>query len=170
MESEDAKEIYAHFGRAMYFTNCLEHSIVNALCLLSLLPNREVYSSRKEWENLIDHHYEESFKKCFGALKNQLKSHPDPFPSLLAIIPDLEKCVEERNFLAHRFYREYAQHWFSTKGRKEMVKKLEAASELFNTTDEKLEDALKPITEKYGITEEILQKYYSEMQEEAENY
>ena len=33
------KTVYAHFGAAMYFAQCLEHGLVNALVYLDLIPN-----------------------------------------------------------------------------------------------------------------------------------
>lgn len=170
MEAEEAKEIYAHFGLTFYASNCLEHAIVNALCFLAIFPNRKNYNSQKDWENLVDSYYEDSFEKTFGQLKKKLESHKDVFPSLLVVIPDLEKCLVERNFLAHHFYREHAQHWFSLRGRKEMIEKLEIARELFYATSRKLDSAVKPLAEKYGLTDELFEEFYSTVKLEAENY
>ena len=39
-EDEQHKEIYAHFGLAIFTAQVLEHGIVNALVCCDLIPNR----------------------------------------------------------------------------------------------------------------------------------
>lgn len=170
MESEEAKEIYAHFGLAFYESNCLEHGVANALCYIKIFLQRKSCGSQKEWEGLIDKHFDESFEETLGRLIKQLEFHQDTLPSLLIVMADLEKCRDERNFLAHHFYREYAQGWFSFKGRKEMIERLQSSFELFFLTDRKLTAAVKSLAEKYGLTEEAIEKCWSEMMKEAEDY
>jgi hypothetical protein len=170
MEPEEAKEIYAHFGLAFYISNVLEHGIVNALLFLDTFQDPQRCTNREQWENLIDKHFDDSFKMTLGQLKKRLVIHKDKFSQLDAIVPELEKCLLERNFLAHHFYREYAQHWFSSNGRAEMVERLEAAREFFHATDRKLEAIIQPLMGKYGFTDEVFEKFYAEMLTEAENY
>jgi len=170
VDSEEEKEIYARFGLAFYLVNCLEHHIANVMCCIEVMPRMDKCGDRIEWENLIDKHFDKSFDETFGRLKARLSEYSKIFPAILVIIPDLEKCVEERNFLAHHFYREYAQHWFSVKGRQEMIKRLEVAYDLFDLTSKKLDSSMEPLMEKYALTESAVEEMYNKMKAEAESY
>jgi len=117
LTDDEAKELYAHFGRAFYHSNVLEHGVVNAIYVLDVLKKREGAETRDEWEALADKHFIGSFAKTLGRLKNELTQHRERSLTLASIITDLGKCVKERNFLAHHFWREHATHWFTRKGR-----------------------------------------------------
>jgi hypothetical protein len=103
--AEEAKELYAHFGLAFYSSSVLEHGVANAIFILELMDKRAEVKTRQEWETLVDNYFENSFAQTLGRLKNQLVSHRGRSSVLARIIPDLDKCVEERNFLAHHFWR-----------------------------------------------------------------
>src|ERR1700720_658414 len=153
--SEETKELYAHFGLAFYCSSVLEHGVANAIFILELMDKRTEVKTREEWETLVDNHFENSFAKTLGRLNNQLVRHQGRSPALASLIIDLDKCVEERNFLAHHFWREYATHWFTATGRKGMVQRLEEARDLFSETDSKLEAAIRPFAAGYGFTPDV---------------
>ena len=71
------------------------------------------------------------------------------------LMPDLDRCVCEGNFSAHRFWREHATHWFTRRGRERMIQRLAEARELFSETDRKLETVTRPFKERYGITPDL---------------
>jgi len=133
----------------------LERGIANALLILELLEGRAGAKTREEWEALVDKHFEESFEKTLGKLKNHLARHQARSPMLSKLMPDLDRCVGERNFLAHRFWREHATHWFTSLGRDRMIQRLAEARELFSETDRKLEAVMKPFEERYGFTPDL---------------
>jgi len=153
--SDEAKELYAYFGLAFYCSSVLEHGIANAILILELLDGLGGAKTRREWEMLVDKHFEESFSQTFGKLKNRLSRHNDRFQELKDVMSDIEKCVGERNFLAHHFWRENAMRWFTRTGREAMVQRLEQARELFSETDKKLEVVTRPLAERHGITEDV---------------
>ncbi|MFI5022839.1 MAG: hypothetical protein ACHQRJ_14465 [Alphaproteobacteria bacterium] len=152
---DEAKEIYAHFGLAFSCSSVLEHGVANALLVLELLEGRGGAKTRKDWEALVDKHFEDSFAKTLGKLIDRLARHHARSPALAAIVPDLKSCVTERNFLAHHFWREHAVHWFAPKGRASMIHRLEAARDLFTETDKKLSAAIQPISYRHGITADV---------------
>lgn len=156
MTDEEAKELYAHFGLAYYSSGVLEHGVANALLMLELLEGRGGANTRNEWENLVDKHYEDSFAKTLGRLTKQLAQHRDRSPGLAEVAEELEKCLAERNFLAHHFWRKYAAHWFNETGRMTMIDRLEEAGRLFEKTDQALEAAMEPFAERYGFTPDLV--------------
>jgi hypothetical protein len=155
---DEAKELYAHFGQAFYCSSVLEHGIANAILILELLERRGGVKTRTEWEALVDKHFEDSFAKTLGKLKSQIARHHERSPVIASVIIDLERCVDEWNFLAHHFWRQCATHWYTKEGRASMVQRLEEARELFSETDSKLEAAIQPFADRYGLTPDI-QRY-----------
>jgi hypothetical protein len=61
-DDEQTRDVYAHYGLAMYLAQNLEHGIVNALVILRL-PEKERYTRQD-----IDQLMEGSFQKTLGAL------------------------------------------------------------------------------------------------------
>jgi hypothetical protein len=100
-------------------------------------------------------------------LINQLARHHERSPALAGIVTDLEKCVAERNFLAHRFWRERATHWFSRKRRASMLHRLEEARDLFTETDKKLDAAIQPFADRYGLTADAMRFELELIKQEA---
>jgi hypothetical protein len=123
--------------------------------------------TREEWETIVDKHFEESFEKTLGKLKSHLARHQQRSSKLTSVIPDLERCVGERNFLAHHFWREYATKWFTAPGRQEMVQRLTEARDLFSGTDSKLEAAMQPFEERYGFTPDLERAAFELIKQEA---
>jgi hypothetical protein len=160
---DEAKELYAHFGLAFYFSSGLEHGVVNALLILEILDKRRNVKTHAEWEMLVDAHFDSSFAKTLGRLKTQLARHHARSTALASLIPDLDRRVEERNFLAHHFWRDCSIQWFTPDGREEMTHRLEEVRDLFRYTDKKLEAAIQPFAEQHGITPELIQQAAREM-------
>ena len=136
---EEAKELYAHFGLTFYCSNVLEHGVANALLVLGLLNGWGGAETKKQWETLVDNHYESSFSQTLGKLIDQLKRYTEQFSNVPDILSDLHRCVKERNFLTHHFWREFALHWYTHDGRRAMFNRLEEIRELFLQTDRKLD-------------------------------
>jgi hypothetical protein len=167
---DEAKELYAHFGLAYYCSSVLEHGIANALLILELLEGRGGAKTREEWEALVDKHFDESFEKTLGKLKNHLARHQQRSPILSKVMPALDRCVGERNFLAHHFWREYATAWFTVRGRERMIQRLEQSRELFSNTDRELEAAVRPFAAQQGITPDLERSTMELIKREARDF
>lgn len=74
LDEEQVKDVYAHYGLAMYLAQCLEHGIVNALVILRL-PEKE-----KHTRHDIDEFMEGRFQKTLGTLIKHLKSEEHYLP------------------------------------------------------------------------------------------
>jgi hypothetical protein len=166
LTDDEAKELFAHFGLAYYFSSVLEHGVVNALLILEIFDKRRNVKTHAEWEMLVDAHFDSSFAKTLGRLKTQLARHNARSTILSNLITDLDRCVEERNFLAHHFWRDCSIKWFTRDGREEMNHRLEGVRDLFRYTDKQLEAAIQPFAKQHGITPELLQQTSREMKRE----
>lgn len=106
-DDEQTRDVYAHYGLAMYLAQIFEHGIVNALVILRL-PEKEKYTRQD-----IDEFMEGRFQKTLGALLKHLKSE-------IVLPPDLESVLTEalnrRNYLAHHYFRERAEKFVTRNG------------------------------------------------------
>ena len=68
-EDEHHKEVYAHFGLAIYLAQCIEYGIVNAISLYDLIPNRRhMFTDKTIWSNEVDRFFDEKFELTMGRL------------------------------------------------------------------------------------------------------
>jgi hypothetical protein len=159
--NEHVKTVYAHFGLAAYLAQVLEHGLVNALVFVDLVPNKSYQiKSKKEWEHEVDSFMDRHFEHSLGKMIRDLQavvSVPEDLESLLA------EALKRRNYLAHHFFRERAPEFMTTKGRDTMVGELREAQELFRQADQRLGEAIRPMRERYGVTDERLEQLYQEL-------
>lgn len=153
-DSADAhvKTVYAHFGLALYLAQVLEHGLANALMCTELLPRRAGKPvPRKEWEAEFDMFMNQQFEQTLGRLIRGLRNATSVPIELEGLLTD---ALKTRNFLTHHFFRERAEAFMSRDGREEMIHELERAQRLFEAADDKLVGTVKPLREKYGLTDE----------------
>lgn len=153
------KETYAFFGLAAYLAQVLEHSALN-LAIVLKLPGVDLYSS-----DLFEELYEDMSKKTFGRLLNATKSLIEISDEKIEILFD---ALETRNFLIHEYFRENAENFVSEIGKREMKEELQQIIAKFKKADLILENIYSPLWEKYGITEEFIQKDLEELRRKAE--
>lgn len=114
---DDQKEVFAFIGFATYTAHRLEAELINLV--VALRANGEVDLDEAEVDRLFMDHQRRTMGQLVGAVR-----------TLLAVSADEETCialaVEERNRLAHRFFREHAQEFFIPSGRRAMIDNLRA--------------------------------------------
>lgn len=162
---EHIKEVYAHFGLAIYLAQVLEHGIVNTLVCADLVPRRARHvSSKEQWASEFDAfmggHFENTLGKLIKILQKQVT-----VPA--ALEKTLREALRLRNFLAHGFFRERAVEFASFSGREKMLVELKLAQQQFKRADIDLEAVAKPYRLKIGFTDERLAKAYEEFCREA---
>jgi hypothetical protein len=163
---EHVKTVYAHYGVALYFAQCLEHGLANALVYVDLIP-RSARAARTsdQWTTEFDAFMGRSFEQTLGRLIRDLR--------LATAVPqDLEDqltlALKRRNWLAHNYFRERASQFMSAGGRDDMIQELEEAQALFQRVDDLLGQAVKPVREKYGLTDDKLEKFYADHRSKIE--
>jgi len=157
---EHVKNVYAHFGLAMYKAQVLEHGLVNALVVVDLFASRVGKPMpRKQWETEFDSFMGKHFKTTLARMVQSLKAATS-VPWDLEVL--LSAALKERNFLAHSFFRDRATEFMTSGGRENMIAVLQEAQALFETADAKLWEVIRPIRERYGFTDERLEKYFEE--------
>lgn len=158
---EHAKTVYAHFGAAVYFAQCLEHGLVNALVYVDLIPNPpRPIRTREEWASAVDGFMDRHFERTLGQMIADLRrvtGVPDELASRLGT------ALKTRNWLVHDYFRERATEWFTREGRERMIAELEECRKSLLEADRLLDATFEPVREKHGFTDERLQQAYEEM-------
>ena len=139
-ESEHVKEVYAHFGLAIYLSNVLEHALVNILYELKLIPDfhsrfkgQRKTPTKEDWFKAFDRFSQEQFAQTMGTLIATLRK--------MHQVPDyiegaLDYANERRIFLAHAFFRDRAVEFMTTDGREKMLAELKKDQKLFQDMEE----------------------------------
>ena len=154
-EDEQIKEVYAHFGLAVYLAQVLEHALVIALVYSDLLPNRTPSTTQAHFDVFMDKHFSTTMGKMIKNLQQFM-----PIPAELGTL--LTESRTKRNWLAHHYFRERADEFMTEKGREKMLIELKDAQTLFEKADELLDEVCRPLREKFGLTDEKIEKHFKE--------
>lgn len=154
---EEIREVYAHFGLAVYCGQVLEHGIVNAMVVLRL-PDKDRLTKGD-----IDAFMDQKFECTLGKLIKELQAEL-PIPSDLEEL--LRQALKTRNWLCHDYFRERAIDFMLPVGREKMLVELEEARELLSDAEKRLEAVIQPLADRCGITEAVLQAEYRKLCQE----
>ena len=146
-ESWQTREVYAKYGLAMYFAQCLETGLVNLLVALKLKDRDKI--TIFDIDSLIGINYEKTLGKLIYSLKEAMKTSED-------IETDLKELLDIRNYLAHRYFRVKAIDFMKKDGRQHMLSELECFISKLEGGDKKIESITAVIAEQYGITDETI--------------
>ena len=160
-EGEHVKEVYARFGLAVYCAQVLEHGLVNALLILALIPSRRHRArSRDEWEAAVDAFMNRHFQTTMGRMMKAIRD-------VTAVPSDVETLLGDaltrRNWLAHDFFRDRAREFMSIPGREQMLREVDECRACFEAADKRLDEIIRPLRVKAGITDELLAQEYQLM-------
>jgi hypothetical protein len=143
--SYQIRDVYAHFGAAMFYAQVLEQGIVNALTFA------QVATAEQGTQELFDENFEANSVVTMGKLLRRL----GPF---LGEDVDLEAALggalARRNHFAHRFWVVNDRNFMSFSGRELMLAECMLAQEQFQDVDSRLDPVLERYLRSVGITPE----------------
>ena len=124
--AQQNREVFAHFGRAMYHAQCLEHQIG---LLLASMYNPEFLKVPPEDRDAF---FDRESKKTLGRMEEDLgnKAHLSP-----TLENRLREAVELRNWLAHRYFPERARDILNLEGREKMISELQKKADFLKELD-----------------------------------
>lgn len=154
-DSIQIREVYSRYGLAMYQAQVLEHGMVNAVIIARMLPTMRSHPDRSAWEDAFDQAYDLELAKTFGNMLRAL----EPLDLSAMLLERLRTAKTERDRLAHRFFREHDEHFLSQRGRTLMIGECEDAIVLFSRIDADLEEHMRPQRERFGITNEWIERH-----------
>lgn len=132
-------ETYARYGLAMYFAQVFEHGLVNAIVLI-----RQVNGYSADWDGTFD----AQFRKAASDLARRIGVYGGLSEEEKAL---LERSVNERNRLAHRYFRDHVEDSISAVGMQRMLDDADSARELFMRADSISERLCEQAIEQLGI-------------------
>jgi hypothetical protein len=160
-EDENGKSrlVYAYFGLAIYFAQCLEQTFINMIWL------DRVFKKRVKFQNEVNEIIDavENSRKTMGALIHEVKTEYS-LPGNLET--DLKKLLDTRNYLAHKFFKEQIQKFETELGQKEMLKYFCDFVDDSKGVDNELNNYYYHYTQKLGLTEERIIELMEELKEE----
>ena len=157
-ESEQKREVFAHFGLAMLQAQALERQL--AIILVTKYgpgPNSITGTER-------DKILEGLFSKTLGTLVNKVGTAPQLSDE------DKEKlsqALAKRNWLAHEYFWDRAKEILSESGRASMIEELKEAAEYFQTVDELFTSRSVEWFEEAGITKREIDQAIEQAERDA---
>ena len=157
-ESHQVREVYAHFGLAMYMAQALERTLAMALTTVYGPGPRRI--TRKQYDSLL----QSNFEKTLGQLVAKLRKK--------ATIPDeseqmLSDALRKRNWLAHEYFWERAARFNTGEGRATMIDELKALIADLEKVDARFRATVREWGEKHGVTQEILDEEMKKLMHEV---
>ena len=166
-ESEQVREVYAYYGLAMYWAQCLEQSIFQNLLYFDHFPKAlKTYTTPENWAEDFDRYEAQELSQTMGKLIRRLREIGQPTDS---IKDALSKALKDRNWLAHGYFADRAIEFTNPEGRTDMLVELNELRDSFRACAEELDAISMPAARKFGFTEEMLEKVRAEMTSEYAN-
>jgi len=160
-ESHQIREVYAHFGLAIYLAQCVEQAIILNLIFFDLYPTAvSSNQDNKTWSDRFDKFEATEMKLTMGKLIKRLKNAGE---TTEAIELKLDEVVSNRNWLSHGYFNDRALDFTFEDGRTKMISELEVIQTLFREVDKMISEVTMPVARRYGLTEEMLDQMKSDM-------
>ena len=153
-QSYQTREVYAHYGLAMFLAQCVEQAIFQNLIFFDYFPNAtKSISDAETWTREFDAFEGRELGRTMGMLIKRLKEAGQ-------ITSIIEECLSEvlakRNFLAHHYFAQRAVEFTLDDGRSSMIEELVVIQGLFREAEERIMEVTSPVAKKYGLTDDVL--------------
>lgn len=156
---DDPKEIYAFAGLALYSANLVEASLINLAAVLQL--NRVRAITRELFDEIFENLETKTLGRLLKATRS-LTTVPSEIDSVLS------RVLNERNYLAHHFFRENAGDIAHSVGYAVMIERLRSMIQLFNEADELVTPIYLSLWKKYGVDDAFIEQELAELHQEIE--
>ena len=155
---DDPKELYAFFGLTFYNAQVLEQGVVNLAVALNAKGTSNVTAGD------VLGLYDELDRDTFGKVLREARSLTT-FPDGLE--GDLQKALDYRNYLAHRFFVEHSEAAVTASGRKQMIDELRSILEFLVRVDTEFDPIWMSAWNALGVTKERFNRKFEEIKAAA---
>lgn len=159
-EDSSVKEVFSFYGLCMYNAQILEQELINLT--VALIANNETQLSKNDFDKFFN----EAGTKTLGQLIYDLRKKVK-FQKKLE--DELMMAKDNRNFVAHDFFKDHSINFGADKGREIMIEELISYIKRFVNVVSRIEKTTDSLFKKLGITEEIVQKELTKMEEEVKS-
>lgn len=153
-----ARQIYAYFGLAIYWAQCIEHGIAN----IAVATDQRDGAITADDAFAIDH--AAMLSRTMGQARTELLRRR---PDLTEFEDKLGRAVTLRNFLAHGYFRERTAAFMTTEGKEAMVRELERAAKFLEDVNDDFVALSVDMIQAMGATEERLSQIYASLHEDG---
>jgi hypothetical protein len=157
-KSAQIREVYAHFGLAMYLVQCVERSIAIVLTTEYGPGVRKI--TRAQYDELL----QSLFKQTLGTLIVRLR-HVTTLPNDFEA--RLRDVLETRNWLTHHYFCERAGKFMTQRGREAMLRELAEIQRRLEEVDAYFDGIAEAWGERHGITKETIAQYKKHLVQEV---
>lgn len=160
LESDDkTKEVYAHFGLAVFIAQSLEQQAIN---MIAIYRQAKSELKTKELVNGLWDNYHLGSRTLGKLIIEILKLYQLTEQDIV----ELREVLKLRNYIAHDYFRFNAELFCSDNGKKRMIKDFIEFRDKAKSLDSKLADYTKTYMVKIGLTDEMITKIYNKTREE----
>lgn len=164
-----AKELYAHFGLLFYVFGLAEHSLINVVLVARLfegLRSGKIVTG-DEWSKEWDRQDPRVTALTFG----KLAAEATTLPELADLAADIARAKRDRDYFAHRFFRENSSIWLTEDGTRLLLVRLNGTRKRIKALEEAIEVRLTKMKRRMRLPdttgaryEEVIQELASEAQ------
>jgi hypothetical protein len=159
-KDEQTKEVYAHFGAAFALANTLEEGLCCYLVAQRVLTDPDVTDENFDAVEKAIH------GDTLGPVVGKVKAVAKLDPKDKAL---LKEALDQRNFLAHHYFRARAFTIESDQGRADMIRELRGIHDVFKRAIVVADELLQTARKATGISDQELEEALARMRREAEN-
>lgn len=161
-KEERAKEMFAHFGLAVYLSQIFEKSV------LSLLGTIYFYENKSKWtKEQYMREVEKLNKETLGKLLEKIRK----IVNLDILTEELVKEAQvKRNFLIHHYFWTNGLEMNFEVGQQMINKQLIEFQDLFKKADGRITDINIAFASKVGITRELIESQQNIIDEELKKF
>ena len=150
-DEQQRKEVFAWFGAASYYAQCVEVELW--IARLTLVRERNPWPNEHEWQQT------ESEPLTMGRLVTLVEKGIGLEPSELEA---LQVCLEKRNWLSHHYWMQRSHLLVSPEGCRQAMEELSELCDLFRKGNEVACAVSARIRARVGISERLIQELQNE--------
>jgi hypothetical protein len=152
-EPEDLgpKELFAFFGLAAHWTQCLERAVIG------LAVGLHIGDPKRTTRSMVDDLFERFEAQTLGRVLSAARAL-GALPSELD--GSLKEALQTRNLLIHGFFWRHAEDFMTNAGRERMIRQLQSDMRALKAADRAAERASLTVWQRFGITREHLDKEF----------
>jgi len=161
-DDDKAKEIYAHFGLAVFYAQVLEQQAIIMIAICQQTNNK--LTTQEQLDSLWNDY--DLGSRTFGILINEVKqlynlSDED--------YKDLKNVLKLRNYITHNYSRFNTELFYSVSGQKRIIKDFVDFQDRAKSLDKKLKQYAMVYNDKIGLTNELIDAIVEKTKKEWEN-
>jgi len=154
-EDDKVKDVYAHFGSAVYYAQVLEQQSINMIAACKQTENN---LTKEEDVEALWNEYDLG-SRTFGKLIIEIKKL---YQIKEEDALELKEVLKLRNYIAHDYFRFNVELFYNESGQKRMIKDFINFQEKAKSMDKKLLKYLKLYIDRIGLTDEYISNILEE--------